>query len=461
MPEQSTASPAEVQSNLRSVSSLVVDMLLPSSQIESICRDLDIGFRQRIYTPMVTVWMLITQVLSADHSCQQAVARLNAWRTAQGMKRCSSETTSYCKARGRLPEALFARLLAWTASRCNEAAIGEWLFHGRAVEIVDGTTVTMADTPENQAAYPQMKDQKRGCGFPIARVVQVFSLATGAVTMLAMGAYSGKGTGETSLLRTLLPRISPGKILLADRYYATFWMLSLSEMRGIDMVARVHHLRRVDFRGGLRLGFDDQLVAYQKPARPAWLSIEEYATYPAHILVRHLRYKVTQKGFRTREITLATTLLDHDVYTAEELAELYHRRWLVEIHIRSLKTRMQMDHLRCKSPQMVRKEIHCHMIGYNLVRAAILASALKFTLCPTRLSFTGAMQAVEEFAAALRLGPGQRNDQWANLLATISEIAVGDRPGRCEPRERKRRPKSYKLMQQPRDPNRNRYANAA
>jgi len=191
------------------------------------------------------------------------------------------------------------------------------------------------------------------------------------------------------------------------------------------------------------------------------MSEEEYATYPSFIIIRHLKYKVEQKGFRVREITLATTLLDASVYEAEELASLYRRRWMVELHIRSLKTQMQMDHLRCKSPQMVRKEIHCHMIGYNLVRAAMLASALKYGLCPTRLSFTGAMQAVEEFASSLRLQSGHRKAQWENLLETISELTVGDRPGRQEKRELKRRQKNYKLMQSPRNPNRNRYATAA
>ena len=166
-------------------------------------------------------------------------------------------------------------------------------------------------------------------------------------------------------------------------------------------------------------------------------------------------------GFRTREITLATTLLDAEIYEAEELATLYYRRWSVELHIRSLKTQMQMDQLRCKSPQMVRKEIHCHMIGYNLVRCAILASALKFALRPSQLSFTGAMQALEEFAASLRLGSGRREEQWENLLAVISELVVGKRPGRQEKRELKRRQKTYKLMTCPRNPNRNRYATAA
>lgn len=405
--------------------------------------------------------MFITQVLSADHSCQQAVTRLNAYRVARSLLKVSSQTTSYCKARCRLPEELFEHLLAWTSRRCEEATNETWLFHERIVEMVDGWTVTMAGSEENQKAYPQMTSQKPGCGFPIARMVGVFSLATGAINHMAMAPYKGKQTGETSLLRIILGCISPGRILLADRYYASFWLLAAGEMRGVDLFARVHHLRKVDFRRGLKQGYLDQLVVYRKPQRAKWMSEAEYATFPDMIFVRHLKYKVEQRGFWTREITLATTLIDADIYEADELAMLYYRRWSVELHIRSLKTQMQMDHLRCKSPQMVRKEIHCHMIGYNLVRCAILASALRVKRCPSRLSFTGAMQAIEEFAASLRLGPVRRAEQWDNLLEVICEIEVGDRPGRQEKRELKRRQKNYKLMTCPRNPNRNRYATAA
>ena len=461
MHNQSSESACDVEEKLRCASSLVLDLLLPQAEVIRICEELKYEFRDRLFNPMITVWMFISQVLSADHSCQQAVTRLNAWRVSRGMTRVSSETTSFCKARGRLPEQLFERLLAWTAQRCEQAANSAWFFQGRIVEMADGWTVTMADTRDNQREYPQMRSQRPGCGFPIARMIGVFSLATGAINLTALGPYQGKKTGETSLLRSVLDRILPGRILLADRYYASFWLLALSEMRQIDLVARVHQLRRVDFRRGLKQGYLDQLVAYPKPGRPSWMSVSEYEQYPNSILVRHLKYKVEQKGFRTREITLATTLLDAATYHADELAKLYRRRWQVELHIRSLKAQMQMDHLRCKSPQMVRKEIHCHMIGFNLVRAAMLASALKFKLCPSRLSFTGAMQAVEEFASSLRLQSGRRAEQWANLLETISELTVGHRPGRQENRELKRRQKNYKLMQTPRNPNRNRYATAA
>ncbi|WP_052031446.1 IS4 family transposase [Novipirellula maiorica] len=461
MNTQSNDSDFVIQSQLQRASSLVLDLLLPHKITAQICDELKYKHRDRIYTPMITVWLFISQVLSADHSCQQAIARFNSWRVAKGLARVSTETTSYCKARSRLPEQLFERLLDWTSQRCEEATNQAWLFKGRIVEMVDGWTVTMADSAKNQEAYPQMKSQKPGCGFPIARMIGLFSLATGAIQFNALAPYQGKQTGETSLLRTILHRILPGRILLADRYYASFWVLAMGEVRGIDLVARAHHLRKIDFRKGLKLGYLDQLVVYGKPSRPSWMTREEYDQIPDMILVRHLKYKVHQKGFRTREIILATTLLDPEQYSAEELAELYRRRWQVELHIRSLKTQMQMEHLRCKSPQMVRKEIHCHMIGFNLVRAAMLASALKFNLCPANISFTGTMQALEEFAACLRLRSGRTAQQWDNLLESIAELAVGDRPGRQEKRELKRRHKNYKLMKTPRDPNRNRYATAA
>ncbi|MCM2374804.1 IS4 family transposase, partial [Aporhodopirellula aestuarii] len=322
MRNQFTDSPADVQSKLRSAKSLCLDLLLPKAEVLAICVSIGHEYRDRIYNPMIVVWMFISQVLSKDHSCQQAVTRLNAWRVARGLAKVSSVTTAYCKARCRLPEELFEQLLAWTSCRCEQVTDESWLFHNRIVEMVDGWTVMMADTDENQEEYPQMTSQKRGCGFPIARMIGVFSLATGAINHTAIGPYKGKQTGETALLRTVIDRILPGRILLADRYYANFWLLAAGEMRGIDLVARAHHLRKVDFRRGLKQGYLDQVVGYRKPQRPKWMSEEEYAKFPSLILVRHLKYKVEQKGFRSREITLATTLLKAEAYPAEDLASL-------------------------------------------------------------------------------------------------------------------------------------------
>lgn len=375
MNDQSSDSHFKVQSKTNKVPSLNIDLLLPSRRVAQICDELGHEFRGRIYTPMITVWLFICQVLSKDHGCQHTVNRFNTFRVSKGLRRVATKTTAYCKARCRLPEKLFERLLAVTAEQCEGAADETWLFCGRIVELVDGWTVTMADTVENQKEYPQIRNQKKGCGFPLVRMVGLFSLATGAVQSIALGPYRGKETGESSLLRSILHRVLPGRILLADRCYASFWLLALGEIKGVDLVARAHHLRKIDFRRGLKVGDLDQIVIYHKPSRPGWMSTRDYEKYPPCILVRHLKYKVTQKGFRSKNVTLATTLLDAEVYTAEELAELYRKRWQVELHIRSIKTQMQMEHLRCKSPSMVRKEIHCHLIGFNLVRRVMVASA--------------------------------------------------------------------------------------
>lgn len=430
---------------------------MPSLTVAKICDELEHEFRSRIYTPMVTAWLFIGQVLSKDHGCQQTVNRFNAFRVSNGLKRVASKTAAYCKARGRLPEKLFEKLLAATARQCEQAVDETWLFCGRVVELVDGWTVTMADTSANQKEYPQIRIQRKGCGFPIARMVGLFSLATGAVQSIAMGAYRGKETGETSLLRSILHHVSAGNILLADRYYATYWLLALGEMHQVDLVARAHQLRKIDFRGGFKLGALDQIVTYQKPMRPHWMSPSDYEKYPACILVRHVKHKFTRKGFRCKEHILATTLLDANLYTTEKLAELYRKRWQVELHIRSIKTQMQMDHLRCKSPSMVRKEIHCHLIGFNLVRRVIAVSARKFRWKPTQLSFSNALQALEEFAASLRLRARYAKQHWDNLLQTIAEIEVANRPGRQEERVVKKRATKYKLMTVPRNKNRNRY----
>ena len=319
----------------------------------------------------------------------------------------------------------------------------------------------MADTAENQQEYPQMKSQKPGVGFPIARMVGVFSLASAAAVQLAIGPYRGKLTGETSLLRGMLQNIPRGRILLADRYYASFWLLAQVEMAGIDLVARAHHLRKIDFRRGVKNGSTDHLVLYKRPTRPKWMTPQQYAQYPKTIFVRHLRYRVEHRGYRTKEVTLATTLIDSKTYTVEKLADLYRRRWEVELHIRSLKTHMKAEHLKCKSPEMVRKEIHTHLIAYNLVRMAMIASSLQYATIPTQLSFERSRGELIEYAAAVRAGGTRLKERWSAMLESISEATVGDRPGRREPRELKRRPKNYRLMTKPRDPNRNRYAAAA
>ena len=402
-----------------------------------------------IYTPAVTVWVFLSQCLSRDHSCRDAVARLIAWRVGRGLRACSADTGAYCTARDSLPEAACHQLVCRTGSDLEREAPAEWLWHKRRVRMVDGSTITMPDTPANQAEYPQMASQKPGCGFPIARIVVVFSLSVGTVLEAALGRYEGKQTGENSLFRTLQHCLATDDVVVFDRYFSGWWDLALLQARGVDVVVRKHQLRETDFRKGKRLGKDDHLVCWPKPHRAKWMTHTVYASLPGELTLREVRVHVTQKGFRTKELVVVTTLLDADEYPAQEIAELYRRRWQAELNLRSLKSVLQMDHLRCKTPHRVRNEFFMHLVAYNLVRRLMAVSAQKAETEPWQLSFKGALQTLEAFLPMLYSTVSV--DNWSTaFIAAIATHIVGDRPDRYEPRVKKRRAKEYDLMNKPR-----------
>ena len=461
MNQKPTNSLAHVASRLESdpEQSLVFERFLPASEIVETCRQFGHTFRERIYSPVIALWMFLGQTLSPDHSCRDAVHRLNAWRVERGKTKVDSNTTSYCEARQRLPEKVCQELAKRSGKKCQEKAEHRWRWKGRDVKVADGFTLTMPDTPKNQKEYPQQKAQKKGCGFPIMRCVMLFCLRTGAALDVAMGPYRGKQTGENSLLQLLLGLLLPGDILLADRHYASYGNIQQACQGKYDVVMRAHHKRKIDFRRGFKQGGYDQIVAYHKPKRrPVWMSKREFLKCPDFVLVRHVSYQVKQKGFRPRRIILATTLLDATLTSVDDLAALYCRRWQVELDIRSLKTHMQMDHLRCKSPSMVRKEIYAHMIAYNLIRDLIVMTAIRFDTSPKLLSHKGAVQALNAFAEKLNVGANNIDALEAALYESIAQHPIGDRKPRIHPREIKRRPKSYKLMNKPRHAPRRRAA---
>jgi len=403
-----------------------------------------------VYTPAVTVWVFLAQCLSADHSCVEAVAGLIAWRLARGLPACSAKTGAYCTAREDLPEGACSRLMRETGRAVDEAAPRAWRWHGHRVLDVDGSTFTMPDTPENQAEYPQVPGQRPGCGFPIARIVVVFSLAVGTVLDAAIGKYQGKLTGENSLFRTLHPLLEAGDVVLADRYFSGWFDLALLEQRGVHAVVRKHQLRPTDFRRGFRLGPDDHLVAWSKPPRPEWMSQEQYAALPTLLLLREVRVCVEQRGFRSREVLVVTTLLDPEEYPAEALAQLYRRRWQAELNLRSLKCVLQMDQLRCKTPHRVRNEFHMHLVAYNLIRQVMAVAAARAGVEPWTVSFKATLQTLGQLLPLLETQVP--TSVWCDsLLEAIAAHVVGNRPDRFEPRVRKRRPKKYKLMREPRD----------
>ena len=424
--------------------------VLDAPLIEQVLQQEHVSFRHRIFSPLVTLWAFLSQCLDPDHSCRQAVARVLAWRTCQGLPPCSARTSSYCDARQRLPEGVLARLTRATARRLRDGARDGRRRPARAVKLVDGTTVSMPDTPDNQAEYPQARTQKPGVGFPIARLVALFCLRTGAVLDALLGPYQGKRTSELALFDRLRDNLDPGDLLVADRYYCSYWEVALARRRGADVVFRLHQCRAADFRRGLRLGPGDHLVVWRRPRRPAWLGEDDYARLPATLVVRQTRVRVRQRGFRTRALVVVTTLLDEEEASAEELAALYRARWQAELDLRWLKQALQMDVLRCQSPGMVRKEVWAHLLAYNVIRGA-MAAAGEEGLLPTQLSFTGALQTVRAFASlAWAAGQELLAEIQRRVRQAIREHRIGDRPDRWEPRKRKRRPKHYPNLNEPR-----------
>jgi hypothetical protein len=422
--------------------------LLTADQIDDAVRAESITFRDRLYTPAVTLWAFLWQVLDPNGSCRDAVLRVIGWCARTGRPVPATDTGAYCKARARLPVGLIHRLVAGVANRTAASARADWVWRGHRVKVVDGTTVSMPDTPANQADFPQPRSQAPGIGFPVARLVAVFGLGCGSVLGWALGRYRGKGQGETSLVLGLIDQFVAGEVMLADRYYSGFGIVARAAGRGVQYVGRAHAARRVDFRRGRRLGPADHVVTWAKPpVRPAGWDRADWAALPATRAVREVRVVVPIRGFRTQRYVVVTTLLDPVAYPPAALADLYRRRWSAELDLRALKVTLGMDVLRCQSPDLVRKEIGMHLLGYNLIRGVMAASARSVGRTPRTVSFAGTWSAIRGLAEVVCAAPA---DGWAILLRVVRAERVGDRPNRVEPRVKKRRPKPHRLMQRPR-----------
>jgi hypothetical protein len=414
-------------------------------------KDHEVDFRERDYPPLITLAMFLSQCHDADQSLRQAVARLVAHRVSQGEAEGSSNTGAYCRARQRLPEKVVADLTRHTGQQLLSEAPAAWSWHGRDVKIVDGSTASMPDTAANQIAYPQMAAQKPGLGFPILRVLVIFSLAVGTVLDAAFCPYHGKETSELALFRSLHDCLKEGDVLLGDRHFCSFFEIAELQRRGIDVVLRQHQCRKTDFRRGVQLGRYDHLVLWKKPQRPEWMEEQAYQQYPDELVMRELRVFVKGQKVRSRTITIATTLLDHRAYSKTELATLYRQRWHAELNLRSLKTVLQMDVLRCKTPEMVRKELWVHLLAYNLIRKVMAQAAQKFDFEPWTISFKGTLQTLNAFTLPLLTCSKKALPEVIEaMLLAIAHHNVANRPGRLEPRCLKRRPKPYDLLIKPR-----------
>ena len=405
--------------------------------------------RERPYSLHRTFWCFVWQMLNDHASCREAVRQLQALLVLQGGPPLDAGNSGYCQARARLPLDLLESTLADTA-RAADRLVGPTAFlQGRTVKVIDCTTLTLPDTEENQQRYPQPKFQRPGCGFPIMKLMVIGSLRSGAVLHTVRGNYY---QNEMRLFHAARPTLAPNEIVIYDRAAGHFVGAVQVRAQDADLISRVA-VRKIDWRKGQRLGQGDRLVGWSKgQQKPKYLSAKEWAQLPEKITVRVVRVRVSPKGFRTRELTLVTTLLDPKLYPAEQIAQAYVRRWKLEMCLDDLKTTLGMDQLRCKSPALVHREILALLIAHNLTRCIMAEAARKHAVPLERISFTGTLDAFRHFSAALARcsQPRQRCRIWAELLRILATDLVPARPNRREPRAVKRRPKAYALLNRPR-----------
>jgi hypothetical protein len=424
--------------------------------------------RSRLFNLEATFWAFLFQILTPTCACREVVRKLQAWWGRGRKKRAVAMSTSsaaYCQARARLPLATLQKLFASLAATLQQRVLAaeRWLGE-RCVKIVDGTGFSMPDTAKNQGRWPQMSGQKPGCGFPLIRLVGLFCLSSGALLRYAFGS---KHDHENHLARQMLDGVEKGDVLLADRGFCSYGFFAVLLGLGADAVMRLHQARDQSLRRGKRLGPNQRLMTWTRPrdrrTNDPWLA--ERAHLPETLTVRLVRYQVEVRGFRTQQITLATTLLDPEEYPAEVLADLYRARWGIELRFREIKTTLGADVLRCKSPAMIEKELCLNAIGYNLIRCVMQAAAQRHHVELGRLSFKGSLDTVRHFADTIHAVSGQPRRQrelYDQLLAAIANDELPWRPDRNEPRARKRRPKPYQLLTKPRRqmrviPHRNNY----
>lgn len=398
--------------------------------------------RERLYPPTVTLSMFLRQALAADGSCQRAVDAWAASRAAEGLAAQSIRTGGYCRARQRLPLPMLQALTRESGRLLSEQALQGWRWRGRGVKLLDGTGISMPDTPSNQRAFPQPACQAVGVGFPQARLCTLICLASGAVLAAGTGPSRGSGHSELDLSRTLLPALSAGDVLLADALYANYWDIAQVLAAGVDILMRQHGSRETDFRRGQCLGHHDHQVSWPKPAhRPAWMTPEQYRAMPEELILREVKV-----GGRI----LVTNLLDPRTTSKRELAQLYQKRWHIELDLRCIKTTLGMEVLHCLSADMVEKELWVYLLAYNLIRLLMAQAAAEHATTPRALSFKHTVQLWSEFTARQVPRAADPTHSLATLLRLIAQVPVGHRPHRSEPRARKRRPKSFPWLKVPR-----------
>jgi hypothetical protein len=408
-----------------------------------------INSRERLWPLPLTFWTFLSQVLCPGSSCREAVRRAAAWLRAATGQVLSENDSAYCQARGRLPTKLLFNIWHHVCHRLEQQSTARWC--AREVFIVDGAECQTPDTAANQKRWPQPSSQKPGCGFPHIRFLALFSLATGALLRIKI---ASRAISEQRLLAKLWGTLRPGAVLLADRHFCGYAQLAMIRQRGLHFAFRLQAVRPHDMRQGRRLDKNDRLIQWTKPLLcPKSITPAQFAVLPPTLELRLMRFAVSIPGFRTRAVYLVTSLLDPQLYPLEQLAELYRWRWQIELCFRHVKITLQMQYLRCKSPQMVIKELLMHCISYNLARHLMLSAAETFHVPAARLSFKGTLDTLRHWACALCAvdeKPRKKKNFLAQMLYAIATDPVPDRPNRVEPRAVKRRPKHYPPLTKPR-----------
>ena len=409
--------------------------------------------KKAVYTAALSLWGLLSQVMAVGdgRTYVAAVERIRILCLVLGIRVPSGDTGAYCRARAKIPVSVLEHLTYAVADNLEKKIPRKWLWHNRHVKMVDGSTVMVPDTPENQAEWPQSSSQEPGLGFPIIRLCAVFSLATGALCGLADGPCKGKETGETAMLRALFDRLNRGDILLGDRYFCSYFMIALLKDRGVDIVFRQHQRRMTDFRTGERLDVKDHIARWSKPDRPPWMDQATYDDLPAELAVREFEIPVTTPGFRPKKIIVVTTLTNARRYSKKDLGDLYRNRWSVEVDLRSLKIHLHMEDPRGQSPDQIRRELWASCLAYNLIRTTMAQAAKRHRRRIRKISFSGAKQAITSAFETASTADGELLKTLAeSKFESIARRKVGHRPNRVEPRAIKRRPKKQKLLTTPR-----------
>jgi hypothetical protein len=422
--------------------------LLPAPLLSS--EDEGPNSRERDFPLHLTFECFLWQMLKPRTACREVVRQVQALRTLHGRPPISEDDSAYIQARLRFPKERLEKALTATAQTADRRVGPSPQLQGRPVKVVDGSSTQLADTPANQQRYPQPRSQKPGCGFPVMKFVVLFSLCSGAVLNVILGSLPRH---DLRLLRGLWDELKKGDILLGDRAYGEFTTLAGLPQQGVDVVARLHQRRQVDFRKARRLAKNDGLFVWTKGYQQSEiLSANEWDLLPVQITVRIVRFTTTIRGFRSRRVTLVTSLLDPELYPAEELVALYARRWRLELCLRDLKTTLGLDQLRCKTPDMAEKELLAYLVAHNLVRCLMAEAVATHRVELERVSFKGSLDALRQFSDAMSRASNRklRRQLWENLLLALARDLVPRRPNRTEPRAVKRRPKPYPLLNKPR-----------